>query len=1028
MEKSYFKITALTVFIFLISHIGLSQVKPSENFDELLEKGVVELMEDGDIPGLSLIIVNGNQQIIKTYGVKGFDTEEVITPHTLFELGSCSKAFTGLALSKLVVDHKLSLNSNISEYIPWLKLKFNGNPAEVTLEQLLHHTSGIPWSTISKIPETNADDALEQTVRSLIGLDLKTEPGTEYEYATINYDVLALIIQQVANMTFESYLNDHILIPAQLNNTSIGYPIDKGRMATGHKVSFFNALEYEAPKFKGNNAAGYVISDANDVAVWLKMQIGLIESDFYELIESTHQRDETVGLHGTSSYAIGWEVSLDGSGEIYHGGLNPNFTSYMTFRKKEKIGVAVLSNSNSTYTKFIGNKVMKSLAGEVIDREFKPGDRNDKTYSMIFGAVILYTLIVIILIIRVIYLSIIGERKFENLTIRKLVVYVISLIAVIPFLAGLYIIPMALADFSWKAMLVWTPTSLVALVFALVVAIAITYVSYFLSICFPETNEYKRRAPQIILMSILSGISNVVVIIMVTSAIGSQTELKYLIFYYTLTLVVYLLGRRFVQISLIKFTRGLIYDLRIQLIDKIFSTSYQKFEKIDRGRVYTALNDDINTIGTSTNLIVTLTTSAITTLGAFIYLSSIALWATFITIALIIAISSIYYFASVSTNIYFEKARDSRDVFMRLINGMIDGFKEISLHRNKKLEYKEDVADSAREYKEKISTADIRFTNAFLVGESLLVVLLGLISLGMKEVFPNVELYTVMSFVIVLLYLIGPLSSILSSVPSIMRLKIAWNRINQFIAEIPSNLNLNDRPKATASRVSSFVAKNIKFEYSNGIDSGNFSVGPINLNIAEGEIIFIIGGNGSGKTTFAKLITGLYEPTEGKFLINDKLVYGHQLSEYFSVVFSPSFLFEKLYNIDLNEKGEALDEFLKILDLSEKVKVSDNRYNTIALSSGQRKRLALLQCYLEDSPIYLFDEWAADQDPDYRNFFYRTLLPEMKKLGKIIIAITHDDNYFDVADKVLKMKHGKIEYSKENLNPYLGMQKEESQL
>ena len=122
------------------------------------------------------------------------------------------------------------------------------------------------------------------------------------------------------------------------------------------------------------------------------------------------------------------------------------------------------------------------------------------------------------------------------------------------------------------------------------------------------------------------------------------------------------------------------------------------------------------------------------------------------------------------------------------------------------------------------------------------------------------------------------------------------------------------------------------------------------------------------------------------------------------------FLFEKLYNVDVSGRSEDISKYLKMLRLNEKVTITESKYSTIDLSGGQRKRLALLQCYLEDSPIYLFDEWAADQDPEYRNFFYRTLLPEMKMAGKIVIAITHDDNYFDVADKVLKMKQGKVDF------------------
>lgn len=997
-------------------HLSVSK-EIDKDFLLKVEQELEKLMEQGDIPGLSLVIIKGDRQFTKSYGYSDLEKQVPINSNTLFEIGSCSKAFTALAITDLELKGRINLDDKVSDYLPWFKVSCEDAAAVITLRQLLHHTSGIPWETIAKIPPTNAPDALEQTVRQLIGQELDDPPGKEYLYATINYDVLALIVQVVTGQPFEEYIQTNIIDQLQLNSTTIGEPKDSTLLSNGHKIGFFAAREYDAPVYKGNNAAGYVISNAKDMTRWVKFQMGMVDTELYEAAKVTHYRDETVALHGMSSYARGWNVALDGTGEIYHGGLNPNFTSYITLRPRDKLAIAILANSNSNYTAFIGNKLMKLLAGEEIERELDPGDRNDKTYSSISIALVIYIMVVISFLLMIVVDVVKKRRTLQGLSLADFGRFVKSFALILPFLLGLYLLPKAIAGFTWEAISVWSPISFTVLIGTILAAIAFTYFAYLISLCFPEKNQYKRKAPQILLISILSGLSNVAVIIMVTSAIDSDAELKYLIFYYGLIISVYLAGRRFVQINLIKFTRGLVYDLRIKLIQKIFSTSYDKFEKMDRGRIYTALNDDVNTIGRSTNLFVSLATSIITAIGAFLYLASIAFWATVLTISLIATLSTIYYFAVQSTNIYFEEARDSQNVFMRLINGMIDGFKEISLHRNKKLEYKEDVAASAREYKEKISTADIRFVNAFLVGESLLVILLGVVSIGMSELFPNIQWYAVMSFVIVLLYLIGPINGILNSVPALMTLRIAWRRINQFIKEIPANLDLNLIPEPLFNRIDQLEAKGVEYQFENEEgDKNGFRVGPINLEVSSGEILFIIGGNGSGKTTLAKLLTGLYEPDKGHLLINNTALKNSQLSEYYSTVFSPSYLFEKLYNCDIKDRENEIKQYLNTLDLEDKVEIVDNRYSTIMLSGGQRKRLALLQCYIENSPIYLFDEWAADQDPEYRNFFYRTLLPEMKKLGKIIIAITHDDHYFDVADKVLKMNRGKLEvHSGENL-------------
>jgi len=570
-----------------------------------------------------------------------------------------------------------------------------------------------------------------------------------------------------------------------------------------------------------------------------------------------------------------------------------------------------------------------------------------------------------------------------------------------------------MAGFSWSAILIWMPSSFGAMVCLLTAAILISYITYFFGIFFPEKNKYRRMIPRIVLMSILSGISNMVVIILVTSALNTGIEVKYLAYYYVLVMCIYLFGRWFVQIHLIHLTKGLIYELRVQLMEKISATSYQHFEKIDRGRIYNAMNGDVDTIGNSTNMFVMLVTSFITSIGAFLFLASIAFWATMLTLSLVIILATLYYFVGKNTNTYYNRARDTSNVFMRLINGVIDGFKEISLHRNRKHAFSEDVINTAREYRDKIISADIRFVNAFLFGDSLLIILLGIIAFVVPKVFDNIPLSTIMNFVIVLLYLIGPINGILNSAPGIMQLKIAWKRIQKFLEDIPADLDRGVVSGAVNPAVESIKMSGVSFAYKTESEGNVFVVGPIDLEVKRGEVIFIIGSNGSGKTTLAKLLTGLYKPDAGVVLINDEPVERAALGEYFSTVFSPPYLFEKLYDIDVCNRKEEVTKYLKLLRLNGKVEIIENRYSTLSLSTGQRKRLALLQCYLEDYPIYLFDEWAADQDPEYRNFFYRELIQEMKAAGKIVIAITHDDHYFDAADRVYKMDQGM-------LHPYAG--------
>jgi putative ATP-binding cassette transporter len=1014
MKTSILKV-CITI-VFLLSYTGSFSF--SDKREEDIETEIRRVLKEGEIPGLSVVIINGDKIVFKNYGYSNVENKTPVTESTLFQIGSCSKAFTSLAVMRLAETGYIKLDDKVSKYIPWLRVSYKKNKADITIRQLLSHTSGIPWNTISKIPQINTQNALEQTVRTLIGVKLNNLPGNEYEYATINYDVLALVVEKVTKQSFETYLQQQILTPLKLRSTSIGIPVDGGIMSAGYKIGFFKPRKYNAPIFKGNNAAGYVITNSVDMAKWLRYQMNIDSTSLTNAMKQTHIQDETIPPHNNMSYASGWFKSLNGDNLIMHDGQNPNFTAFVGFNTKERHGVAVLANSNSAYTQIIGNNLLRILSGKEIDTNSIPNDNGDRNYSTTSMIMIVYIIAVFAFIGFIIVQIVKRKRTSEGLNLTKIGEILFSFVVLTPFLYGLYKLPKAVAGSTWDAMNVWMPLSFTIMVMLMVAALVITYISYFLTLYFPDKNKHTRPIPGLILLSALAGISNMVLILLITSGSNSQMETKFLLFYFGLTILVYLLGRRFVQIRLIKLTRDLIYDLRIKLIEKVFKTSYQKFEKIDRGRIYTAFNDDVGTIGESANMFIMLVTNVFTATAAVLYLATMAFWATALTTTMVVTLSTLYYFVSRSTNHYFEEARDSRNVFMRVLNGMIDGFKEISLHINKRVLYKEDVAKSADEYRVKISTASIRYVNASLLGETILVLILGTAAFVFPKLYPEIKPAAITMFIIVLLYLVGPVNAILSSIPAAMRLRIAWNRVQQFLKDIPANceINFNTLVPRKLNVVHSLKTENIKFRYNND-NEHQFEVGPINLEVNQGEILFIIGGNGSGKTTLAKLLTGLYEPNEGKIFINGKEVIPSALGEMFSTVFNPLYLFEKLYDIEVENKSSEIDRLLDLLDIKEKVQVLGNgTFSTIHLSGGQRKRLALLLCYLEDSPIYLFDEWAADQDPEYRKLFYRTLLPEMRAMGKIVIAITHDDHYFDVADRILKLNQGKLEeyFQKQN--------------
>ena len=192
-----------------------------------------------------------------------------------------------------------------------------------------------------------------------------------------------------------------------------------------------------------------------------------------------------------------------------------------------------------------------------------------------------------------------------------------------------------------------------------------------------------------------------------------------------------------------------------------------------------------------------------------------------------------------------------------------------------------------------------------------------------------------------------------------------------------------------------------------------FVLGPVDLTLRRGEMVFVVGDNGSGKTTLVKLLLGLYAPQQGQVLADGRPVTDQTRDHYrqlYTTVFSDFYLFEDLA-AEAGQGGSLPQRalpYLQRLEIAHKVSVKDGAFSTVDLSTGQRKRLALVHAYLEGRPVLVFDEWAADQDPAFKQLFYQRILPDLKRRGRIVLVITHDDRYFGLADRVLKLQSGRL--------------------
>ncbi|MBP2000610.1 cyclic peptide transporter [Paenibacillus shirakamiensis] len=1016
----------MVILLCLLPHTAWAAPDSLSAKESEIEQYIQQNMKKSDIPGLSVVIVEGKRTVYqKSFGYANVSTQQPVTPDTLFELGSTSKAFTALAILQLEEEGRIHLENSVSKYLPWFHMSYQGHPAKITLSQLLHHTSGIPFQTIGDIPATDKNTALEDTIRPLVGQTLDHSPGEKYLYATINYDILGLIIQKVSGQSYESYMAQHIFAPLGLEHTVLfREEAAKQSFAKGYKFNLLRPKAYNAPMYRGNSPAGYIITNGLDVAKWIQIQLGAdpkVSPALQALIKKSHVPDRTVmpDIDG-SSYAAGWSIFQKGSGEISHTGSNPNFSSQIVLRPAEGIGIGILANMNSPYTSTLADGIMDIIQGKEL-----PVPTSDiyKSLDNMASAILFITLPIMLLTLwftgSLVKQVVRQDRVFVGTRSSMGLSLLVLLMGMTGFAYCLYRIPDVLYwGLNWTFLSVWAPQSLVYGIVSLFLTALIFSVYFILIQLFPQTGD--KSLFVLIMLSIASGFGNALIIFIVNEALNRDIK-KFqggLLLYFILGITIYAFGQKLVRTKLVRIANQMVFEKRTELLDKILKTSYQKVEALEEGSIQASLNNDTETISEFSNIVITGATSLVTLICCFVYMGMISPIGVVVAILVIILAAGVHYVVGLQANKLWEQTRDIQNTFFKFIHDLTHGFKELWMHEGKSKDFQEDMQDSSKLYRDKRIQGDLKFANANVIGELLFTFVIGVVAFVFPILFPELKVDSLRSYVFVLLYMTGPLHGILGTIPNIFKVRVSWNRIEALSKQLDimqDTGNLHHEQDSRIPKTVELELKAVEYHYSSK-DGESFTVGPIDYAFHTGEITFITGGNGSGKSTLAKLLTGLYTPTHGEIWLGGQPIHSNGLGQNYSAIFSDFHLFEKMYGIPYREKHEEISRYLKLLHLEEKVHIENGMLNTIKLSTGQRKRLALLISYLEDRPIYLFDEWAADQDPEYRAFFYHTLLPELKMRGKCIIAITHDDRFFNLADRVIKMDMGQMVQSESHLS------------
>ncbi|WP_445947463.1 cyclic peptide export ABC transporter [Shewanella sp.] len=509
--------------------------------------------------------------------------------------------------------------------------------------------------------------------------------------------------------------------------------------------------------------------------------------------------------------------------------------------------------------------------------------------------------------------------------------------------------------------------------------------------------------------SIVSGIAGASLVALIGKAITGQEDNLVLGGLFILICLVFVITKSLSEVALLKLTQIKMLELRLKLSRKLLSTSPKKLQEIGKDGLMVILTRDIDTFATAFQVIPGVLSSIIVIAACMAYTAWLSIEVLLIFILTMIVCVGGYILAEREPVKELVKSRNKLGTLYQYLRGLVDGSRELQLNQNRSDDYiNNTVGTQANEYANLYIKSMSKYTWINNVGHILFYQSIG-ITLFIAPVFMELTKDIAISATLVMLYVIRPISELLFAMPSIRQASVSLNKIREIDDQL-SHQDKSAQPYAFGKSFNSLALEDVRFSYQNSKEE-TFTVGPISLEIKPGEIIFVIGGNGSGKTSLGMLILGLFQVENGKIRFNGQEITSDNLldyRQYFSAIFSDGYVFEKLPNSLIRGSCELAQLYLEKFKLDHKVKIINGRFSTTALSTGQRKRLALISTFVEDRPIYLFDEWAAEQDPEFKHIFYTEIIPEMKSRGKTIIVVTHDDAYFDTAEHTIKLQDGLI--------------------
>jgi len=527
--------------------------------------------------------------------------------------------------------------------------------------------------------------------------------------------------------------------------------------------------------------------------------------------------------------------------------------------------------------------------------------------------------------------------------------------------------------------------------------------------------EMHGSLPKLLLMASLGGISTAAILAAINA--GMQTGKGASLWAATLFLIslfLFIKTQYYVTITTTAEIEAIIHKLRLRVIDQVRRSELLAVERIGRSRIVAATTSDTAVLTQASNMLCFTVQGAVLIFFVAIYVAFLSIAAIVMTIFIVAIASTIFHYKNRRLVAEKQKSAEWEGHLFDRLTDVLDGFKEVKLNSARSTDLFDDAIDVSRTAANIKIKSQAETFRMIVTSQISMYVLLGAVVFIAPQFSASLGGSSLTQTTTALMFVVGACFGLVQSIPVLMNANAAADRIERLEADLQAMVTAAEPSEIKVMKhFGKIEMRRIMFHYIDRFSEAAFHIGPLDFTLKSGELVFITGGNGSGKSTFLRVLAGLYPPDSGEIMLDGVRVNDATRDSYrslMSAIFFDYHLFKRLYGIPEPDPGEV-DRRLTQFRLADKMTLSNDEFSTLDLSGGQRRRLALIVSLLEKRPIFLLDEWTAEQDPEFRRKFYDEMLPEMLEAGATIVAITHDDRYLDelkLPARRIRMDEGQI--------------------